>query len=451
TQSGKQFLPFQMTAIENPNFDLALAVKLASEQETTDDAILALPENDPDAVEFWQTREIGSLPGSVHGNHSDKLDLEFFHINLSEAPDRMPANSVAEAEPNPLKRKLSDDKPDTLKTRRKNQHAHRWRQKRSDQKAPEFGRHPPSLKVIDKFKKDATPIKTDITCEDFPVAGGGYTAMPSQSGDKGWFFATLEEALAAAYRLIMWDGKTSKPLICKDGCIFAVLAGQPDSVSYAEACRLAYETIMEEGKAADFSNAQLHHKRGDFPAVNIGVTMGLGATYPTNLQTGKHNDMLQRLLANPNIQRLANFADTAFNLWAPNVHKSYCDHLNKLFERLPYLWRIFPRSIYPAAAVNFGPNVFTKAHRDCMNVPAGWCAIQALGTFDPTKGGHFVLPDLHLVIEFPPGALILVPSATLTHANIPVQEGKRRVSFTQFCAGGLFCFIDNGFRTEVRL
>lgn len=79
------------------------------------------------------------------------------------------------------------------------------------------------------------------------------------------------------------------------------------------------------------------------------------------------------------------------------------------------------------------------------------CAIQALGEFDPTEGGHLVLSDLQLVIEFPPGSLILIPSATLIHSNLPVREGEYRASFTQYCAGNLFRYIDNGFRTEKQL
>ncbi|KAJ7811173.1 hypothetical protein B0H14DRAFT_3479965 [Mycena olivaceomarginata] len=46
--------------------------------------------------------------------------------------------------------------------------------------------------------------------------------------------------------------------------------------------------------------------------------------------------------------------------------------------------------------------------------------------------------DLKLVVEFPPGALILFPSATISHSNVPVQPGDERASFTQFTAGGIF-------------
>jgi hypothetical protein len=83
-----------------------------------------------------------------------------------------------------------------------------------------------------------------------------------------------------------------------------------------------------------------------------------------------------------------------------------------------------------------------------MNLPFGFCAIHAFGDYDYTKGGHLVLKELKLIIQFPPGSLILIPSATITHGNIPVREGETRTSFTQYTAGALFRFVDNGFRSE---
>ena len=74
-----------------------------------------------------------------------------------------------------------------------------------------------------------------------------------------------------------------------------------------------------------------------------------------------------------------------------------------------------------------------------------------MGRFDATKGGHLVLWDLKLVVEFPAGALILLPSATIAHSNVPVQAGDERTSFTQFTAGGIFRWLDYGGRTEAEL
>ncbi|KAJ7884391.1 hypothetical protein B0H14DRAFT_3743590 [Mycena olivaceomarginata] len=134
-------------------------------------------------------------------------------------------------------------------------------------------------------------------------------------------------------------------------------------------------------------------------------------------------------------------------MWAPRLYQYYRTQDAKLRKDFSQLPRIFPRSVFSCAAFNFGPNVWTFRHRDVQNVPFGLCAVQAAGDFDPTKGGHLVLWELKLVIEFPSGALILLPSATISHSNIPVQEGDTRVSFTQFTAGGLMRYVDSGCRT----
>jgi hypothetical protein len=86
-----------------------------------------------------------------------------------------------------------------------------------------------------------------------------------------------------------------------------------------------------------------------------------------------------------------------------------------------------------------------------MNCPFGWCAIQALGNFNPKLGGHLILWELEMIVEFPPGALIFIPSATITHSNIPVAAGESRSSFTQYAQGGLFRYVDNGFRLQQQL
>jgi hypothetical protein len=54
---------------------------------------------------------------------------------------------------------------------------------------------------------------------------------------------------------------------------------------------------------------------------------------------------------------------------------------------------------------------------------------------------------MKLVIEFLLGSTILIPSVTLRHSNVRLQEGEARVSFTQNTPGGLFWWVENSFRT----
>lgn len=117
---------------------------------------------------------------------------------------------------------------------------------------------------------------------------------------------------------------------------------------------------------------------------------------------------------------------------------------------LPSLVRPFPFSIFAAVTFNLGSSVVTKLHRDFHNVIFGMCAIHALGRYDYTKGGHLILWDWKIVIEFPPGTSILIPSAAVTHGNTPLAdpENEERKSFTQYIPGGLVRWWSYGYRTE---
>lgn len=134
--------------------------------------------------------------------------------------------------------------------------------------------------------------------------------------------------------------------------------------------------------------------------------------------------------------------------WAPKLYDYYVDRIGALHAHDPSLRRIFSSSVFTAASYNLGPRTACFRHNDFANLPYGWCAITALGSYDYTKGGHLVLWDCHLVVEFPPGWTILIPSAIISHSNIPVGKHERRFSFAQYSAGGLFRWVENGFQTS---
>jgi hypothetical protein len=75
------------------------------------------------------------------------------------------------------------------------------------------------------------------------------------------------------------------------------------------------------------------------------------------------------------------------------------------------------------------------------------------GNFDPTKGGHMVIYEMGLIIEFPAGTNITLCSASMTHYNLPLGDpaNESRSSFTQYFAGGLDRHIAYGYRLEVDL
>lgn len=59
-----------------------------------------------------------------------------------------------------------------------------------------------------------------------------------------------------------------------------------------------------------------------------------------------------------------------------------------------------------------------------------------------------MLWELGLIIEFPPGSTIFLPSAAIAHSNTPVAAHETRTSFAQFTAGGLFRWAAHGFQSD---
>jgi hypothetical protein len=100
----------------------------------------------------------------------------------------------------------------------------------------------------------------------------------------------------------------SQPIVGDDGRIYACLAGQPNDPTYAASATEAYYFISEEGAKANFIPKDSAHRRGNYPAISVGVTCGPGSSAPVTVDNNIHADMAQRLLANEHIQRLAIFA-----------------------------------------------------------------------------------------------------------------------------------------------
>jgi hypothetical protein len=99
--------------------------------------------------------------------------------------------------------------------------------------------------------------------------------------------------------------------------------------------------------------------------------------------------------------------------------------------------------VFPCRSFNIGHQSVSSPHTDSANLAQGWCSITPLGSFDPKKGGHLVLWDFGLIIEFPPGSTVLIPSALITHSNTPIQKGETRFCIVQYAAGGIFRWAEN--------
>ncbi|KAJ7226561.1 hypothetical protein C8J57DRAFT_1535044 [Mycena rebaudengoi] len=271
------------------------------------------------------------------------------------------------------------------------------------------------------------PIHMAVDAEALPVAHGAYATRIENDTHSCKKWCTLQELIGLGFHLVRWDGFKAQPIVDIHGRIIAVLAGRPTDPTYTDAIARAFSAMTLEATGPNFRKGQ---------------------TVPSCLNNSMHTALLYRLVGDEDIERMVVYASAAFNLWAPKVYAYYNEHDAALRNHLE---RNFPKSVFSSAAFNFGPDVWTIKHRDVLNAPFGMCAVQVLGDFDATKGSHLVLWDLKLVIEFPAGATILLPSATICHSNLPVQPSDTRSSFTQYTAGGLMRYVDNGFHTKREL
>nr|GAT48017.1 predicted protein [Mycena chlorophos] len=253
------------------------------------------------------------------------------------------------------------------------------------------------------------------------------------------------------FKHVNWSGDVALPMVDAQGRVVGVLGGTPADVDgWGKVVDAAHQILMKTAPKLKVPEADRCHRRAQTPfiAVAAGVSHGGGQLRPGVLQHNKTNLRLTAaLLQDRNFKRIAGFTRGVFRTWAPRLYGYYADTRERLFKWRPSLRHGWPfeddDGIFAAATFNFGCAVSCR-HLDFGNLAWGWCAITALGDFDPDLGGHLILWELGLIIRFPPGSSILIPSAAIHHSNTAIQPHEHRCSFIQYTAGGLFRWVDNG-------
>lgn len=187
-----------------------------------------------------------------------------------------------------------------------------------------------------------------------------------------------------------------------------------------------------------------------------------------NFAASKRNTpILQALMDAPEVNHIARFIDRQSNIlillvdfthglvgidgvevYFPKIHCLLTNLMEILLsmEGL-HLKRPFKRCCYAASQLNFS-RASTDPHLDFMNAFFLCCGIWNGGRFNYKAGGQLIMWNLGIVVEFPPSAGILVPSASVTHANIPIGPEEQRHSITFFTAAGILRWYFNGFMND---
>ncbi|KAJ3911127.1 hypothetical protein F5877DRAFT_55668, partial [Lentinula edodes] len=239
----------------------------------------------------------------------------------------------------------------------------------------------------------------------------------------------------------------SVPLADGEHRVMVCMLDGPGDPTYQKAVEDMTEFILKAGQDTTWTNKEKRHKRGNFPALARGISYGKGQHRPMRL-VGDRQPMMDELFKKDCFWRVAGFQNSAFATWFP---RNYAEHLrlnSELELKLPHLTRNFDNSVYLCMTVNFGPSTWTHIHTDSKNDVRVPCAITTGGKYNFKQSGHLILWDFKLILEFPPGATILLPSALVRHSNLPTAPGETRISVTQYTAGGVRRWLEYGGRTE---
>ncbi|KAJ8457211.1 hypothetical protein ONZ45_g18402 [Pleurotus djamor] len=310
----------------------------------------------------------------------------------------------------------------------------------------------PTLASQPRRVKEAAIINLP-TCDfsTFPHVSTAWTASRSRESE------TSSSQLPPHFRLLRSDRAAASGgailLLDNRRRVIAVVAPGPQGsvpCDWGATIQRSTSAIRQARDLCTFEKDDIDHRRGSFPALAIGITRGPGSCAPTGRTstTKKNQTALGALIRDPSIRHLAELQSSFLHTHAPDLGRYYRSTLDAVVAHNPRLKRNFKNSDFASLTVNFGPQTVCEKHRDVCNLAWGWCAVTALGNYDHRKGGHMVLWDFGLVIEFPPGYTILVPSASVDHSNTPIGPDETRYSVTQYTGGKVFRWVNNDFQME---
>ncbi|KAF8192035.1 hypothetical protein K438DRAFT_1965309 [Mycena galopus ATCC 62051] len=296
-----------------------------------------------------------------------------------------------------------------------------------------------------------TAQELEFLFDDAPASHGGTAGI----GGRQYTQAEVDALTGTlGFKYIGWLGMLTIAILDSRRRVIALLGGTPKNTEdWAKVTKRVSDLMEERQTRIRLSEDKLHHRRAQetdpYAAVGRGLSHGGGQTEPGELyQNATNTNLTDDLLQDPDIQKMIGFITLLFSLWAPKLYSFYARTRDALQWWRPNLRWNFANSVFAACTFNFGPRAFTRPHLDFANLSWGWCSITPLGSFDPDFGGHLILWDLRLVIRFPPGSTIFIPSAIIRHSNVPIRSHETRSSFTQYTAGGIFRWVRNGFRTD---
>ncbi|KAG6848471.1 hypothetical protein H0H93_016713 [Arthromyces matolae] len=433
TRSGAIFSAWQPVLPANPqfSFESQLLESIREESRQLLDIFSLSPLSTPPTSR-------SSSPSPTHSQAVPVPSPGHVITSLSTSPFIDP--------PHPKQTTLPDGKRKSPSKKRKDKQKGRERRKRQrvDEAQTTVGATIRSTARA-KYIAQSTPIETSVQSEKLEVSSTGYVGLKHHAPRRIFFFQEITGP-GMNLRLIKCRDHRPRPFVDHSGRVIALWAGFPSDSSWnKDMARMA--TLLDDlRRRGTFSNKQKNHSRGTYTLTGVGYAHGGGRTVPSDINPpwGVNYQLVTEMVKDPVFERLAKFLSNVFACWAPRLYQYYLDNMNSVCDSPLELQRAWLGCVFAATIFNLGPQTVTYQHKDHGNLPFGWCAVTALGSYDFTRGGHIILWDLGLVVEFPPSSSMFLPSATLEHSNTGIQPDETRYSITQYTAGALFRWVEHG-------
>ncbi|KAF7324229.1 hypothetical protein MSAN_02531900 [Mycena sanguinolenta] len=315
----------------------------------------------------------------------------------------------------------------------------------------------PSPRVLEKAAQ-SVPLKVNFSAKSFRATKQRWTGSSKPMPHPLLAHADDAEFLKAHLQYFDWPGELfsqTHALLDRNGYVIGVLVSPPapeeEWSSVVEHATNAFRSAREK---MSFPAAAFQHRRASgegFPAVAAGFAFGVGRQEVGNIKasSARNAAAMDELLADPSVGRIATSPVSAMQATCYHIFSDYHEVKQVLLAKNPHLRRTFPRSPFAAVTANLGPVSVSPPHTDGNNKADGLCLISALGSFNPDLGGHLVLWDYNMMVRFPPGCSVLIPSAVVTHSNTPIFAGEERFSLIQYSAGALFRWVANGHQSDL--
>ncbi|KAJ7742090.1 hypothetical protein B0H14DRAFT_3515169 [Mycena olivaceomarginata] len=229
--------------------------------------------------------------------------------------------------------------------------------------------------------------------------------------------------------------KKAHVILDRKGHIIGVLITPPlPSEDWESVLKVATVAMRETRDKMSFPASTYYHCRAyaegeGFPTAVLGFSFSGGREQVGNIKVSSaKNATAMEVLNNRSVVCIATYPITHFQTLCYLIFANY--HTNKqtlLKEHLHLRW-MFSCSPFATVTANLGLASVSPPHTDF--------------------GGHLVCWDYDLIVHFPPGCSILIPSTVVTHSNTPIQDGEQHFSLIQYSAGGHFRWVKSGFQSD---